>query len=353
MKSNDTRETLTNEFFAYKGYREPEKVNRLIKRLKAYVTNNKTDREIAHMLITLQADKESYVSNDFEKCREITTPIFEELLKEETRPLSFLEVAVLARVIEFAPTFEIAKHTAQKVFTLLETEYSREEKYRTVKWMVSFNILPRLIREKYPNANSQNKGDNQNEIESLFKHHLEISKTVCEKNNMPPHLAMLQVREGAFFADSGLIEEGISWLRKHEWKGLYPSSVDELLTYYTHLGGGITKTQLDILIGHRINKKREALNITPEDAAEALGLSASGLSQIETGRRGAKAIHLYKLAYLFNVDVSYFFYGEADVALCNDDERLEALLQEIRLNLQVATDEVRGQVASIVKTLTK
>ena len=349
----DTKQILIDEFFTIKDGRGTE-VDSFIIKLKLYTAANEHDREMKHMLARMQAVKESYNSSNFELCRDITSGIFDELLEDSTLHLSFVEVIILARVIEFAPTIKIAKHVAQKTIDLLEAEYINEKKCKTAKWMVSFNIIPRLIQAKYPNSESLKEEIDPIEIQSLFKHHMEIARHISDKNNLLPHIALLKMREGVFFANSELIDEGLTWLMKHERKNWYPSARDELMAYYIHLRGDITKNQLDILIGYRINEKRESLNIPIEYAAEFIGLSESGLNQIETGRRGAKSIHLYKLAQLFGVDVSFFFYGEVKTPLsCGDDEKLELLLQEIKLNMQGTTDELKKQISIIVKALAK
>jgi|GEM_PF-1709962 len=354
MKSNDTKEMLVNEHFTFKGYNETAKADNFIRRLRTYIANNGPDREIEYILIDKQIGKESYRSSNFELCKNMAMPIFEELQKDDICIPSFLEITVLARIIEFAPTFESAKAMVQKLFDFLEKEYSNEKKYKTVKWMVSFNFLPRLVREKY--SSSLNTEEYQNEVKSLFEHHLKLSKDVSNRNGLPAHTAMLQLREGVFFTDPGLIDEGLTWLRSNQRSGWYSSAVNELLTYYTHLGDKITKSQLDILVGYRINKKREALNITLEDASEFLGITSSTLGQIETGRRGAKGIHLYKMSFLFGVDASYFFYDTRDEEMLprgSDGDGFEAMMQGIRLNLQDATDRVRSQVSGIVGILTE
>ena len=349
-RKTDTREMLIEEYFTHTGY-DIASINKFTRRLKTYLSSNEPDREIEYILLATQIDRESYVSNDFEVCKKMATPIFKELVESGTA-LSFVDISVLARVVEFAPTFDLAEDSTEKILHLLDTDHSHEKKYKTAKFITSFNVIPRLIRAKYPSANASKTEGSLDEIQTMFNHHLEISKAVAEKNNLTSHLAMLQLREGVFFASADLVEKGVVWLKTHDRKGWYSSAVDELLTYYSHLRADITKTQLDILVGYRISKKRESQSMPSQYAAEFLGITDATLKQIETGRRGAKSIHLYKLSYLFNVDVSYFLYGETTSAQGNDEE-LETVLQEIRLHLKSAPSGFRSQVSGIVKTLAK
>ncbi|MCL2841298.1 MAG: helix-turn-helix transcriptional regulator [Defluviitaleaceae bacterium] len=310
MKMKNTKENLINEYFAISGFHEIIKVDKLIKKLESYSVENDFDREIEYLLIVIKAGKESYKSSDFELCKNIAMPMFEGLNNIDN--LSFFEVVFFARVIEFAPTFEQLKDCESKISALLETKYKHEKSYEVVKWMISTNMLSRLVRAKYPDVNSIKTEGDRKEIEKLFSHHLSLTKTICNKMGLLAYLAMAEVREGVFYTDAELIDKSISWLKKNERKTWYPSAIDELLTYYRHLGDEITKSQLDILVGYRIKKKRESENIHIDDAAEYLGLTDKGLEQIESGRIGAKNIHLYKLSYLFNVEMNYFYHGDSD-----------------------------------------
>jgi len=310
MKSKDTKESLINEFFEIKGNYEVVKIDKLIRKLDEYISKNESYRELKYLLIVLKSVKEDYRSSNFELCKKIVMPMFEEL--NGIDDLSFFEIIFFASVIEFAPTFEQVKYCEQKITSLLETKYKQEKKYEMVQWMISKNMLSRLVRAKYPSVNTINTEGNRKEIQELFDRNLKIAKAICKKMGLLADLAMVEIREGVFSTDAELIDKGMNWLSKNERKNWYPSAVDELLTYYRHLGDEITKQQLDILIGYRIRKIREAQEIHVEEAAEFIGLTDNALEQIESGRRGAKNIHLYKLSQLFKVDISYFYYGEKE-----------------------------------------
>ena len=306
LRGKDTKESLVREFLNIMGNHDA-KVDSLIRRMTAYMSDN-PDRELEFMLITMQVCKESYKSNNFELCIQMASPVFEKVMNINNggiQPLSFLELTILATIIEFSPNFKVARDLAKKILALLDTEYSHEKMCNVAREMVSHNILPVLLRAKCYKSEG-----NRAEVQSLFDENLKKARLANERAKRHAYLAWLQIQEGIFYVDTELVDQGITWLKENERKTWYPSAVDELLTYYRHLGDEITKSQLDILVGYRIRKIRESQEIHIEEAAEFIGLTDNALEQIESGRRGAKGIHLYKLSHLFKVDISYFYYGE-------------------------------------------
>ncbi|QND64705.1 helix-turn-helix transcriptional regulator [Mesorhizobium loti] len=63
-------------------------------------------------------------------------------------------------------------------------------------------------------------------------------------------------------------------------------------------------------IGERLRKAREYQELKQEDAADALGIPRSAISQIENGRRKVDAVELANLARLYGQAIEYLT-GEA------------------------------------------
>lgn len=63
----------------------------------------------------------------------------------------------------------------------------------------------------------------------------------------------------------------------------------------------------DRLLAERIKELRLERNLTQEELAGRLGVNASYIAYIETGRRGLSLSALYKLAKIFGVKVSELF----------------------------------------------
>jgi len=347
----EVREMLIAEFFTYGNAIETTNLKARIKRLQAYLKNNKHDKEIEYILIYMLVDKEDSATHDFERCKKIAMPAFELVKEAETRTLTLTEVAVLAKLIGFAPTFDLIKSCAKIVADLLESEYRQEKRHNNIKFMLSSYATSRLVRAKYPSVSSLKAEGDLKEIEALFEEHLNICKNVYSKNNLPVYQAFGLLWEGIFYLNGNLIDQSLSQLKDISQKVWYYAAVDYLLRYYTHLESELTKNQMDIVVGYRVNQELQAQDISIGDAAKYLGLTKSGLSQILTGRRGAKAIHLYNLAELLGVEETSFFRGRKEYL--GEDGQPKALITEIIAKLEKAPDKVKRQISEIIDTLKK
>jgi Zn-dependent peptidase ImmA (M78 family)/DNA-binding XRE family transcriptional regulator len=63
-------------------------------------------------------------------------------------------------------------------------------------------------------------------------------------------------------------------------------------------------------LGRRLRAAREACRMTQEEVARGLGLSRSGVAQMELGNRAITGLELERLAYLFGRDMREFFAEE-------------------------------------------
>jgi len=345
---------LIDEFWTYEGGNAKD-IDARIKRAKYYLANNDYDSEIESILIMMQVGKVSYKTNYFETCRKMAMPAFDLLKEAKNRTLSYVEITVLAKLNEYAPTFEVLKTCEKIVLELLETRYKHEEKHNNVKWMVSGNILPRLIKAKFSPDNIRKAEGKLSEINGMFKRHLAVNKHVFAKN---PHLdpryeAFVKLWEGIFYLNANLIDESMEWFRQNERKTWYPHAEDELIMYYSLLEDDITKSQLDIVTGHLVKTLREAKGIAKEDVEKYTGISEELISLKETGKRGFTRTDLRKLASFFEVDISYFYYGNKEKPVYDEDEELENLLNQIREMLKDAPDKTRDIVVDMVKKLTE
>ena len=96
-----------------------------------------------------------------------------------------------------------------------------------------------------------------------------------------------------------------------------------------------------MLLNEKLKKLRKDKNLTQEDLAEKVGVSAKHISAIETGRTKTNIQLLYEIATALNVTVDYFTLG---IAKKNDIDEIEEYLRE-------CTDEEMGVVKIFVKAL--
>jgi len=68
-------------------------------------------------------------------------------------------------------------------------------------------------------------------------------------------------------------------------------------------------------IGQRIRKRRQELNLTQQDLADALGLTPQHISLIEQGKRIPSLLSLVKLAEELGVIVGYLATGKVGLVI--------------------------------------
>lgn len=65
--------------------------------------------------------------------------------------------------------------------------------------------------------------------------------------------------------------------------------------------------------GKRIKTARKSLKIQQKEMADALGVSPSHLSEIETGKARGSADLLLKISEMYNVSTEYIFHGRGEM----------------------------------------
>ena len=68
-------------------------------------------------------------------------------------------------------------------------------------------------------------------------------------------------------------------------------------------------SKVDHHVGRRIRERRNALGITQENLAAALGVSFQQIQKYEVGKNRVAAGRLWNVAKALEVDVGYFFEG--------------------------------------------
>lgn len=79
-------------------------------------------------------------------------------------------------------------------------------------------------------------------------------------------------------------------------------------------------TEIDILIGKRIQQKRKECGFSAEQLAELLDLSQQQLSRYERGTNKINVAHLVHIAHVLRTPISYFFDDCMRTAEWNHDE---------------------------------
>ncbi len=97
-------------------------------------------------------------------------------------------------------------------------------------------------------------------------------------------------------------------------------------------------------INNRIKELRNKLNMTQEEFGKRIGLSKSGISNIEKGVRGISERHIMLICSTFNVNDSWLRTGEDSIKkLSNNVENLEQLKNYLKSIGYIMTVEKTGQ----------
>ena len=100
------------------------------------------------------------------------------------------------------------------------------------------------------------------------------------------------------------------------------------------------KDRLDAVIGQNIRAERELRKMSREELAEALDLTVSHMGLIERGERGATAVTLEKLAFVFDIKIDSLF---------SEPERAKTKLNEGRDSSSLEGN--RRKIASMITRL--
>lgn len=86
----------------------------------------------------------------------------------------------------------------------------------------------------------------------------------------------------------------------------------------------------DILDGSRIIELRTELNISQEELGERIGLSRSGVSNIEKGKRALNDRHIKLICSEFNVSEKWLRTGEGDMLVHQTrDEKIAHFIGQV------------------------
>ncbi len=83
-------------------------------------------------------------------------------------------------------------------------------------------------------------------------------------------------------------------------------------------------------LGVRLREARDYVGLTQDDVANAVGLSRSAISQIESGQRGLDAIELTRFATIYRRPVTYFVGDASTPPLPKEIEHLARTASELK-----------------------
>lgn len=102
----------------------------------------------------------------------------------------------------------------------------------------------------------------------------------------------------------------------------------------------LTSTEVDALIGKRIQLKRKEHGFSAEKLSEMLEISQQQLSRYERGVNKINVFHLVEIANLFETPIGYFF---ADCATTPDHSELDQYWHDL-------TEPQKQSIVQLIQT---
>jgi len=345
MAKDILRTRLIKKFLALKNFHNTRVLNSYVNSLEMYLLENDNDTELTHILLTVQANKRFFKTNNFDDCCLIADPIIEELRNKSN--MSYLDLTILATSIQFTKTYVQAKDIAKKVMNDLENHAHKENRENT-SLILSANMTMRLVYAYYIDANDPEQNVNPAEVLKMFDYYYQHAVAICEKYNLLTMKTVIDIRSNVIKGDCEAIDAGFRWLQKAKAYGWYSATQNEVVNFFSNFGVDITKWMLDVIAGNRARKLREASGKSIEDVAFSIDITPNALGNVERGLKGLKMINWFKLAYYFGVEASYLF---PSVSKKLHGSYLDGIIYKLDSLLHGKSDRVREEVVGVAKAI--
>jgi len=346
----DTRNILINDFLAFDGMRNITRIDDFSTRIKKYMSiSGETDTELEHILIALKVNHEDCESSNFVKCSEIALPIFEWL--KTKKDLEFIETVILGTVLSHAPDYKLAAELSERAISVLKSKYANVKNCKSKIGMIYSNMTCRLIRARYIDIkNTTQQKEELKQVEKLFAYHLEQARIAWSVKSENPFNAVLDIRKALFEGDCKGIADGLDRLKKPKGNDWLKVTKDEVNEYLSNLNDRLTPALRRLLIGRRIQARREALNMTVKEFAELLDTDPVVVNEFERGDSGIGQERLRKIAKILNIDIAYFT-GDSDSK--PDDFEYDILLTTLAQILRNAKKKDKQYLIDFAKSYIK
>ena len=339
------RDALIQESYKLQGSHETDKFDSLISRIKAYISTNGEDVELGLISKALQISRHDQSTYNFKECSEMAEPIFETLKGMGT--WSILLIEILGTVIQYSSSYTEAHNLTQEAFDILDDDFADYKNIDYTKLMFNCNMAYRLGRAHYYDLTSSDPNPEKvKEINELFYHYLNLALETCNKHNLTLHKKALAVRKAIFEGNCDLVFECFAAFNKKDKneKELLKAMQDEALEYFYYFYNYISTKQRNFFTGLLMKRRREALNISTMDMADALGTERTVINKLENGTAGASRERISKIADILGVETSYFR-GHTDGAL---DANSDMAMHLIGVAIKGATKEEAAHVVDFV-----
>jgi len=345
----DTKDTIVDAFFAIRSFHDTQGIKNFIERIEEYnLKSNEPDDELKHLAIAVRANLQDCIYSEHVSCYEIASPVFTWLKGQ--KDWSFLTIVIVSMVIGYAETYKISHLYTQEAIRLLKNKFSHEKRHTSTIYSFYGKMTLRLLRARYFEIHTPAKQkDEMQEINTLFISYLKLAKKVCEERNMRAYGMVLDMRKALFDEDCEAITNVLDNLEKSGERDWLRTARDEVIEYLSHLNDRLTTPLRRLLIGRRIQTRREAIEMTVKELAEQLNTDPIVVNEFERGDSGVSLARLRKIAQILNVDMAYL---SGDDAKPKDTEG-DIILHELTKILKKATKEEKQYLLNQAKAFMK
>lgn len=110
---------------------------------------------------------------------------------------------------------------------------------------------------------------------------------------------------------------------------------------------------VDTHVGKRLKLRRQVLNVSQHDLADAVGVTFQQIQKYESGHNRVSASRLYQIAVALKVGPAFFFedLGTAPIDEASDPMRSTRAIEVVRLFNKMAED-AQGPFIALLKAVT-
>jgi len=164
--------------------------------------------------------------DDFEEICEIVAPTFERLHNATEKTI--LEYRMLARIVDYAPTFEDTHDIAVSAIEDIKKLKPHHKYHDGMRKSFSANALYRFVQAKFGSSGDviETEAD-LDRLDEIFEYHKNELLKLCVDGRFPVTHAMVFVREGIYNRNRNIAKKGFNMLEEAENRGAYEILFEE------------------------------------------------------------------------------------------------------------------------------
>ena len=186
-------------------------------------------------------------------------------------------------------------------------------------------------------------------IEERFAKRITIAEEDYKNKRFAIEKSVCAIKKGLFYNDHNLLDKGFNELTSSGQSAVY-RLLQRDMAYYNYKTN-ISKDQFNELVSRSVKKERQKCNLSAEELAKILNISATAVHLIEQGRRGLTSYNLYKMSHALGVPTDNFFREIDKENPKYVSEKRKSQLKRLEVLLSTLTDDELGFTLNAVSKL--